>query len=224
MAANAFAMLWRPSRRQADESRFAVYGDNAKLRSGRTEFFDVFRMEICHRDGYRFRRIVNGTSRKVASELGYIGIVGVQEGDCPLPGLRRKPSHQLVLCASHAGDAVGKSLCMRVAYVGDDTPVGRSDPAQRGNFSCRRHAHLDDRDLVLRRKLQKLQRQTKVVVQVALRLQHAKLRCQYGRNRFLGGRFAGRAGYGDDPFAPMAAYGRSERLQCASGSSTSRRG
>ena len=75
------------------------------------------------------------------------------------------------------------------------------------------HAHLDDRNLVIRLQAQQLQRQPKAVVEIALRLQHVELRAQRRGNRFLGRRLAGRAGDGHHALAPLAANVCGQGLQ-----------
>ncbi len=44
--------------------------------------------------------------------------------------MARQRRHQLIFGAGNAGHAVGKKLGMRMAHVGDDTPVGRGDAAR----------------------------------------------------------------------------------------------
>ena len=53
------------------------------------------------------------------------------------------------------------------------------------------HAHLDDRDFVLRREAQKLQGQAETVVQIALGFEDVELCAERGGRGFLGGGFAG---------------------------------
>ena len=102
---------------------------------------------------------------------------------------------------------------MHRSHHGDHAAVGLRQFRQRGNLARVRHAHLDDGDLVLGLQLQQLQRQAKVVVEIALRLQHAVPGRQNMRDDFLGGGLAGGTGHADQRLAPKSPHGRSELLQ-----------
>jgi hypothetical protein len=76
-----------------------------------------------------------------------------------------------------------------------------------------RHAHLDHCDLVLGFQLQQLQRQSEMVVQIALRLQHEMPTPQNMGNYFLGRRLTCGTGYPNQRLAPQFPHGRGKLLQ-----------
>ena len=120
---------------------------------------------------------------------------------------------QLVLGARDAGLTLGEVFDVRGADVGDDTPVGRGDAGECCDLAQVVHAHFDDGEFVLGLKSQQLQRQAKGVVEIALRLEHIEFCGERGGDGFLGGGLAGRAGNGNNAFAPLAAHVRGEGLK-----------
>ena len=104
------------------------------------------------------------------------------------------------------------SRCARPMLV--TTPSsGRRNPRQPGDLSRVRHAHFDDRHLVLGLQAQQLHRQSKMIVEIAERFQNLESRAQHMRNAFLGGRLAGRAGHRDQLLAPQPPHRRAQMLQ-----------
>ncbi len=130
-----------------------------------------------------------------------------------IDAIGRQRVHQLEFRAGDAGLAVGKVLNVRRAHVGDHAPVRRGYQRQGGDFAGVVHAHLDDRELVLRFEAQQLQRQAKAIVEIALGLEDVELCAQSGGNRFLGGGLSGRAGDGHHALAPLAANVRGQGLE-----------
>ena len=76
-----------------------------------------------------------------------------------------------------------------------------------------RHAHLDDGSLMLRLEFQQHQRQTKMIVEVAFRLQHAEAGGEHVGDGFFGGGLAGGSGHADQRLAPQAADRGAQGLQ-----------
>ena len=101
---------------------------------------------------------------------------------------------------------------MRGADVGDHAPIGRGDAGERGNFAGVIHAHFDDGEFMLGHQAQKLQRQTEIIIEIALRLEDVKLCAERGSDGLFGSGFAGRAGDGHDTPTPLAAHMVGERL------------
>ena len=201
--AMAFDALCAPSRCSVKVA-FALAGAKADVQA-----VEIFSRGENLRIGAWAGAEVNNAARKIAAKLRDIGIVAIEESDA-VGGQR---GHQLELGARDAGLALGKIFNVRGADVGDDAPVGRGDARQRGNFAGVVHAHFDHGEFVLRLEAQQLQRQAEGVVQIALRLEDVELCAERGGDGFLGGGFAGRAGDGDDAFAPLAAHMRGQRLQ-----------
>ena len=95
-----------------------------------------------------------------------------------------------------------------------DADLGPGDLRQSGDLALGVHAHLEDRDLVLRREVQQRHRQTGLAVQVALVAQDAQgARQDIGRD-LLRNRLAGRAGDPDDADARSGTPPGSQLLQC----------
>ena len=212
IAASAFDDIVPAQQRQADVARFAIAATTRNaIRPAPVPRSP--RHEICNRRSDRFGRVIDGTPGKVAPELRHVGIVRIQKRDGTSRACGESPAPAHIWRAQFRRCRRENSR-VRVAHVGHDAPVRRSDPAQRRDFARVRHAHLDHRNLVFRLKLEQLQRQAEVVVQVALRLQHAKRVAEHRRNGFLGRGLSGAAGHRHDALAPMAAHGRSQRLQC----------
>ena len=82
------------------------------------------------------------------------------------------------------------------------TPQFGSASAPGRDLAGVRHAHLDDRQLVLGLELEQLQRHSKLVVEIALRLQHAMPRRENVGDDFLGRRLARRSGHADQRLRP----------------------
>ena len=102
---------------------------------------------------------------------------------------------------------------MRIPHIRYHAPVRRGDVAQRRNFTRGGHPHLHHRRFVLRSKIQQLQRQAEVVVQIPLRLQHPELCPQYCSNRLLRRRLTRRARYRHHAPAPVPPHCCRQRLQ-----------
>ena len=82
---------------------------------------------------------------EVAAELRDIGVGAVEKGDA----VRGQRCDQLKLGARDAGLTFGEVFDVRGADVGDDTPVGRGNAGEGGDFAQVVHAHLDDGVFVL---------------------------------------------------------------------------
>ena len=69
--------------------------------------------------------------------------------------------------------------------VGDHADLRPRDLRQRANFARMRHAHFDDRDVVLRFQLQEHERQSEMIIEVAFRFEHAEVCGENMRDRLL---------------------------------------
>ena len=97
--------------------------------------------------------------------------------------------------------------------VGHHADLRLRDFRQRANLAGVRHAHFDDRNVVLRFQLQEHERQAEMIIEVAFGLEHAEARAKNMRDGFFGRRFPCGAGDADQRLAPDFAHRGGQRLQ-----------
>ena len=90
-----------------------------------------------------------------------------------------------------------QTLDVGVANIRDDPHIGLDDTGQIVDLAKFVHPHLQHRDLMAGVQLQQGQRQTYVVIVVALRLEHLVSDAQNGGQHILGGGLAHAAGHAD---------------------------
>src|SRR3954466_10139043 len=106
---------------------------------------------------------LNHFAVKVPAKLRHVGIVGIQKRD----STGRERGDQLILRTGDSGDSFWKEFEMNWGDRSYHSPVWFGDFAQRCDFSSVRHSHFDHGNVVFRLELQKLKRQTKMIIQIA---------------------------------------------------------
>src|SRR5258708_4505132 len=168
-------------------------GDHIKLRTTDTKWPDILGSHI----GGRRHPEGQDSAFEITAELRDIRIVSIQDRGA----IRGQGLDQLIFGARDAGDRL-EIFQMYRGNVSDDADFRLRDFRQRTNFSGMRHAHFDYGYLVLRFELKQHKRQTEMIVEVALRLQHTKARAEYVRNGFLGCGLASGSGHSYKWLAP----------------------
>ena len=147
-------------------------------------------------------------SGKIAAKLRDVFVIRVQHRGAG--GGERLD--QLVLGAGDVGDGIEEAEMHR-GDAGHDAGIGLAKRGQRADFAGVVHAEFNYRELMFRFEAKQLQRQSVVIVEIALGLEHTVFRRQQARNRFLGGGLARRTGDRDHGLVPHPAHGAANCLQ-----------
>jgi len=193
-----------PPQQRQDRLLARVASHDLKRRALRSALFDGVGADV----GGMLQRVAHHPPVEVAAELRHVLIVRVQHRGAS-PG---KPGDQLILGARDLRHRVEESQ-VHGRDVGHQAQVGLRDARQRRNLSGMRHGKLHHCHLVLRLQAQQLQRQAKVIVQVALGFHHAVAPGEKVGDGVLGGGLAGGAGHRDQRLAPGAADRGAQLLQ-----------
>ena len=109
--------------------------------------------------------------------------------------------------------AVAQKLQMRVADDRKEHGRRLHHGGQRRHVAEVRHAHLDDRGLVLRLEPEERERHAELIVEVLFGFQRVPALREHGGNHFLGRRLADAAGHAEDRDGKAGAVGARERLE-----------
>ena len=109
--------------------------------------------------------------------------------------------------------AVAQKLQMRVADDRKEHGRRLHHSGQRRHVAEVRHAHLDDRGLVLRLEPEERERHAELIVEVLLGFQRIPALREHGRDHFLGRRLADAAGHAEDRDGKAGAVGARERFE-----------
>ena len=188
----------------------AVYGlthaiaDEVEARAFSSDGLDVFGADIS--DGIEAEEY--DLAFEIAAELADILVIGVEErGAGGGEGL-----DQLVLCACDAGDGI-EVFEMHGSDVGDEALVGARDAGEGGNFASVVHPHFDDGKIVFRFEREQAERETEVIVEVALGAVDAVFGGQQVRDGLFRGGLAHRTGDADGGFSPQFSDSGGEGLE-----------
>ena len=123
-----------------------------------------------------------------------------------------KSFDQFIFCARDSSDRV-EVLQMHRGNVRDHRLVRQRDASQSRNFARVRHPHLNHREIVFRLERQQPERQTKMIIEIALGAMHAILDREQVGHRLFGSRLAHRTGDADGRLAPHFSDRRRQRLE-----------
>ena len=109
--------------------------------------------------------------------------------------------------------AITQELQMRVADDRKEHGRRLHHSGQRRHIAEVRHAHLDDRSLMLRLEPEERERHAELIVEILFGFQRVPALREHGRDHFLGRRLADAAGHAEDRDGKAGAVGTRERLE-----------
>ena len=120
---------------------------------------NILGAEVCR----MFNAVHQHLAVEIAPELGDVGVIGIQHGGAA----HGKGGDQLIFSAGNIGNGPEKSQVHR-RDIGDNASFRVRDARQRRDLAGMRHSQLHDSDVVFRFETQQLQRQSEVVIEIAL--------------------------------------------------------